>query len=231
MSDHHANGSAPATSERLSLMNYAPPIVLGVALTFLSSWLGLVLAPLVQIGDQGPIPTLEGGLDQYPNPSVGRLELGRQVYIENGCLYCHSQQIRPEPFGADIARGWGPRRTTPTDYIYDKPHLLGTSRTGPDLTNIGARQPSAEWHHRHLYWPPSTSPGSIMPSFRFLYETRKIVGEPSDRRIVDFEGVPEHLQPPPGYQIIPSEKATALVAYLISLDRTQDLPVAGAPTP
>ena len=88
---------------------------------------------------------------------------GRQVYISNGCVYCHSQQPRDRNLGPDAERGWG-RASVPGDYFYDKPHLLGSMRTGPDLFNIGARQPSKDWHLGHLYQPRAFVPGSIMPS-------------------------------------------------------------------
>ena len=126
----------------------------------------------------------------YPIPLVGLAALGEQVYARNGCIYCHSQQVRPEGFGADFERGWGPRRTVARDYLYNRRVMLGTMRTGPDLANIGARQPSKSWHHLHLYNPQITSPGSIMPPFAFLYEERPIVGEPS----VDALDLPPDLR-------------------------------------
>jgi cytochrome c oxidase cbb3-type subunit 2 len=96
---------------------------------------------------------------------------GREVYIANGCVYCHSQQPRPKAFAPDFSRGWG-RATVAGDYAYDQPHLLGTMRTGPDLMNIGVRQPSEQWHLGHLYQPRAYMPGSIMPSYPFLFETQ-----------------------------------------------------------
>ena len=96
---------------------------------------------------------------------------GREVYIANGCVYCHTQQPRAQGFGPDLARGWGgpPLQAT---MPYDKPHLLGTMRTGPDLMNIGVRQPSEQWHLGHLYQPRAYVPGSIMPSFPYLFEVK-----------------------------------------------------------
>ena len=84
---------------------------------------------------------------------------GRQVYIANGCVYCHSQQPRDIKQAPDASRGWG-RASIAADYAYDTPHLLGTMRTGPDLLNIGARQPSKDWHLGHLY-QPLDDPGLI----------------------------------------------------------------------
>ena len=108
---------------------------------------------------------------RLPNPVAGRT-----VYQANGCVYCHSQQVRSQHFanGADIARGWGQRRTVSRDYIYDRPVMLGTMRTGPDLAAVGERIASPSWHHEHLFNPRSKSDWSIMPSFSFLYERRPI---------------------------------------------------------
>jgi cytochrome c oxidase cbb3-type subunit 2 len=145
-----------------------------------------------------------------------------EIYRANGCIYCHSQQIRPEGYGADILRNWGQRRTVARDYLYDKPVMLGTMRTGPDLTNIGLRQTSAEWHLRHLYNPRITSPGSIMPPFPFLFEKRKIGLRPSPDAL-KLTGV---FAPEPGYEIVPRPEATALVQYLLSLKANTPLPEA-----
>jgi cytochrome c oxidase cbb3-type subunit II len=214
-------------------------IFLGVLLTFTSSWLGLVLLPLLpensripflsqmRIQNQEPFIEDKGGASSsYPQPLGGAALNGRRVYQKNGCIYCHSQQIRAESFGnnSDIKRGWATRRTVPRDYAYDQPIMLGTMRTGPDLANIGAgpgkdcRWYAADWHHKHLYNPRMMTPGSIMPPFRFLYEKRKIVGEPAADALAftgDWAGELE-----PGFEVVPTDEAKDLVAYLLSLDRT-----------
>ena len=97
--------------------------------------------------------------------------------------------------------------------------LLGTMRTGPDLTNIGARQPSESWHYAHLYNPQITSEGSIMPPYPYLFQKRKISGSPA----ADALELPADVAPEPGYEIVPTDRARALVAYLKSLDRTYDV--------
>ncbi|MBN9592043.1 MAG: cbb3-type cytochrome c oxidase subunit II, partial [Alphaproteobacteria bacterium] len=73
---------------------------------------------------------------------------GRAIYVANGCSYCHTQQVRP--LAQDKVFG---RPSAPGDFAYQTPELLGSERTGPDLTNIGARQPSAVWQYIHLYNP------------------------------------------------------------------------------
>lgn len=135
---------------------------------------------------------------------------GRELYVEYGCIYCHSQQVRDPVAGADASFGWG-RPSLPSDYIYDKPHLLGTSRTGPDLSNIGSRQPSREWHHLHLNAPRELVEWSIMPSFPFLYGQVSATEKPAENAIELGQGE--------GRWLVPSEEAEALVEYLLSLKR------------
>lgn len=200
-------------------MNYATWVFVGVFLTFLSSWLGLVFFPDLQLKD------LQAYVDEttreiHPSPISGLAQRGRDIYVAEGCTYCHSQQIRGGNYNADLQRGWGVRRSHPVDYIYDNPQLLGTMRTGPDLANIGLRQPSAEWHYLHLYAPEITSPDSIMPPYRYFFEKRKIVGEPSPEALpLEDEWAPEE-----GYEIVPTRDARALVAYLLSLDQSYEIP-------
>src|SRR5437870_13506645 len=69
---------------------------------------------------------------------------GARVYAANGCVYCHSQQVRPEYGGSDIERKWGDRRSAPRDYIFEPIVFLGKKRTGPDLANAGHRPPVQE---------------------------------------------------------------------------------------
>jgi len=202
-------------------MNYGPLIFLGAFLTIAASWCGLVLVPQLQFGRQEPIKIEETG-ETYPQRRPGQAEQGREVYRANGCLYCHSQQVRPEGFGADIARNWGRRRTVTRDYLYDKPVMLGTMRTGPDLSNIGVRQTSPAWHYLHLYNPQITSKGSIMPPFPFLFEKHKIGPTPSPEALA----LPPELKIEPGYEVVPTRDAKTLVEYLLSLKAIAPLPEA-----
>lgn len=144
------------------------------------------------------------------SPYSERQLLGRQVYIEYGCLNCHSQQVRDPAVGADVHFGWG-RASLPSDYIYDRPHLMGTSRTGPDLSNIGSRQPSSDWHHLHLYNPRLLVSWSTMPGFSFLYQFHSGKEPP----VADALKLPESDS---GW-IVPSQEARDLVDYLSSLKR------------
>lgn len=172
----------------------------------------LVVLPYMQVHDAAPLPGLK--------PYTSAQQRGRDVYIANGCVYCHSQQPRAKAFAPDFSRGWG-RATVAGDYAYDQPHLLGTMRTGPDLMNIGVRQPSEAWHLGHLYQPRAYVPGSIMPSYPFLFEL-KAKAEKGDVVVNLPAGVA-----PAGQIVVARPEAEDLVSYLLSLDRSY--PVLAAP--
>lgn len=87
---------------------------------------------------------------------------GRSIYIANGCVYCHSQSIRSVDWGLGAER-----IAQAGDYIQDKPILLGSERTGPDLSQEGGEHPD-DWHLAHFINPRYTRPLSIMPAFAFL---------------------------------------------------------------
>jgi cbb3-type cytochrome oxidase cytochrome c subunit len=116
------------------------PLFLGIFGTFAFSWVGLTVLPNWQIGHLNP-QSDEEGTDIYPQPQSGMFERGAHVYAANGCVYCHSQQVRPEYAGADIERGWGNRRSAPRDYIFERQVFLAKMRMGQDIANIGARAP------------------------------------------------------------------------------------------
>ncbi len=177
----------------------------GVLATVVLGWAALVGIPDVMISEIQP----PEGLQRYTEEQL----YGRSIYIREGCLYCHSQQVRPEGFGADQARFWG-RPSVPADYVFDKPHLLGTMRTGPDLMNIAVRQPSEDWHLLHLYNPRLVVPGSIMPPYPWLFEEKLSAG-PNDKVLA----LPDSLVPK-GKVVVAGRDARALTAYLLSLDRS-----------
>jgi cytochrome c oxidase cbb3-type subunit 2 len=206
-------------------MNKFRYIFIGFMLTFFSSWVGLVILPVWGLGNFQQVPDPETG-EMIP-PVLNSLEKeGRAVYIANGCIYCHSQQVHPARVRTDIARGWGERRTVARDYMNQEIVQMGTMRTGPDLANIGVRNPSETWHLLHLYNPQITSTGSIMPPFRYLFEVEK--ADPESPRD-DALKMPDQFGPGPEYEVIPGEEVRALVAYLQSLKLSSyDVPEAAA---
>lgn len=187
-------------------MNKLATIVVGAGGILGATALLIVVEPYVQLHRIQP----EDGLKPYTEEQAR----GRELYVSLGCSYCHSQQPRDPAYAPDGARGWG-RPSTPGDYAYDYPHQLGTMRTGPDLFNIGARQPSQDWHLVHLWDPRAVVPGSVMPNYPFLFE-RKAAAGPGDVVV----SLPPDRAPPGGGVVVAKRQALDLVAYLRALDHT-----------
>lgn len=169
------------------------------------------LAQIVPLFFQHSTTTPVDGLKPY---TALQLE-GRDIYIREGCVGCHSQMIRP--FRAETER-YG-HYSVAGEFVYDRPFLWGSKRTGPDLHRVGGRY-SDEWHRVHLTNPRDVVPESIMPSYPWLDEnpldgsdiqtkmkTLVILGHPySDAEI---EAAPAALEG--------KTELDAVVAYLQSL--------------
>lgn len=98
-------------------------------------------------------------------PSLSYSQEGRQVYIQEGCINCHSQYVRPNSEDVEM---WGPV-VAKEKILADIPPLIGNRRLGPDLLNVGNRR-SPEWLELHMIYPQELSPGSRMPSYKYLFE-------------------------------------------------------------
>ena len=151
---------------RLAGESYHPwlerrPIRLMILATFAILIGGIVqIVPTIMV--KSNIPTISEVKPYTP------LELeGRDIYIREGCVSCHSQMIRP--FRSEVVR-YGPYSRA-GEYVYDHPFLWGSKRTGPDLLRVGKKY-SDSWHLNHMYDPQSTSPGSIMPAYPWLIYNR-----------------------------------------------------------
>jgi cytochrome c oxidase cbb3-type subunit 2 len=182
-------------------------LVSGAMVTLSLATAAMIIVPFLQLKDEPAPPALK--------PYTSQELRGRAVYMANGCIACHTQQ--PSTTGAGIAdarRGWG-RASVAGDYHYDEPPLLGTMRTGPDLFNIGVRQPSADWHLGHLFQPRAYVAGSVMPAYRFLFEVK---GEGSPAKTERLVALPRGTVPL-GKVLIARPEALDLVAYLQSLKR------------
>lgn len=217
-------------------MNRSLPLFSWIIISFALSCYALVIIPQQQIGGLQPSFTDEEGkiTDIYPVENRGVVDAGREVYKSEGCVYCHSQQVRDVQNGTDLERGWGERRSVARDYIFEQPPFLGSSRLGPDLANVGSakwrneapddpRKPAKRdraWHLLHLYAPTTVITESNMPPYRYLFERRKISGQ----RSVDALQLTGRDAPEEGYEIVPKQKAKDLVGYLLSLDRSHPLP-------
>jgi cytochrome c oxidase cbb3-type subunit 2 len=217
-------------------MKHFPVLLFGIFIILVSSFLGLISTSLNQLGnlkqsteslelnDAGELILVEGD-PLYPMKLSGLSEQGRMEYIQLGCISCHSQQVRREELGKDLERDFGQRVSVPRDYIMQSKVLLGYSRLGPDLSNVGARIKDFNWHLLHLYNPQLTSPGSLMPPFPFLFEAVEISETTAtDSALVFPEGNP--YTPKEGIAIIPTKRAIALVEYLLNLDIYYSLPEA-----
>lgn len=210
-----------------------PGLIFGILLTFATAWIGVVAYSFVQLGQLQPITNADTG-DILPPPLSGPAVVGQRVYAANGCVYCHSQQVRPGYVATDVVKTVdqegkqiaGVRRTVARDYLRDKTAFLGTQRIGPDLTNFGLKEFYAKNEnavHQLLYEPSQMNSNSIMPSHRYLYKMQKIVGQQSANAVLGLSG--PHA-PSPGFEVVPTSEAQALVSYLLSLKRNYPLPEA-----
>lgn len=170
------------------------------------------------------LPAINNEKNNAPLPGAQILSAdalaGKAIFISNGCVACHTQQVR----NVDMDKVWGARPGMAADYALNErtdfwrntATLMGTERTGPDLTNIGSRQPSAEWNFVHLFNPRIVVKESIMPAYPWLFEKKNkpaksdvIVNVPKEY-LNGFEG-----------KIIATKEAKQLVAYLQSLKQTK----------
>jgi len=214
-------------------MNRTSYLLAGIIGSFALSVYMLVIVPQQQLGSMQPQFQEEDGkiIDIYPVENAGVVKAGRAVYASEGCMYCHSQQIRDEQNGLDVERSWGTRRTVARDYLFDNPPYLGSMRLGPDLSNVGwskwrneaenedpQHKPAkrdAAWQLLHLYNPRVIVKDSNMPPYRYLFKKQKIGGQ----RSADALDVPVEN----GFEIVPTADAKNLVGYLLSLDKSHPL--------
>lgn len=169
------------------------------------------------------LPAINNQKNNAPLPNATPLSAdavaGKNSFIANGCVACHTQQVR----NIDMDKMWGTRPgiaadyagITRTDFWRNTATLMGTERTGPDLTNIGNRQPSLAWNLLHLYQPRAVVDKSIMPSYKWLFEVKNEVGKDEVEVIV-----PDQFRKKITGKIVATQEALQLVAYLQSLKQT-----------
>ena len=196
-------------------------IFTGAFATLALSWAGVVLTAHHQLGS---LTQYKDPVDDalYPQPLTGLADQGRQVYQDLGCVSCHTQQVRRDGFGSDITRKWGTRQSVARDYIREKTVLIGSSRIGPDLRNVGARIPEADYFYKLLSTPEATIGGAPiahgMPAYPFLFEERPVGSVQSSHKSIKVLA--------DGKELVPTRRAQALVAYLLSLKDTYEYPEA-----
>lgn len=167
-------------------------------LGFLILTLLVAILPALEVREIAPLPGA-------PTPTAEE-ERGRGLYVKEGCASCHTRFVRD----LSLDRPYG-RPSQAADYAGEAQPLLGSERTGPDLANVGARQPSDAWHLIHLYDPRAVVPQSIMPAYRWYFEVW-------DQATTEDVAVPV----PPGFApagkvVVAKPEAIALVRYLQSL--------------
>jgi cytochrome c oxidase cbb3-type subunit 2 len=122
----------------------------------------IIFAPVLFISVVLPWLTISEEPSEIFRPRSALEQEGRRLYISSGCTYCHTQFVR------NIDWGLGAERIARSgDYVGEQPHLLGTERTGPDLSQAGGEHPD-DWHFAHYINPRFVRPESIMPSFEYL---------------------------------------------------------------
>ncbi len=139
-------------------MRMTPSVILGGVLALLAA----IVATVVYF----PAVQQDGTPSEIYRERTAEEEAGRRIYLQNGCVYCHSQAIRA--FDWDMG---SERIAQAGDYIADEPIQLGSQRTGPDLSQAGGEHPD-DWHIAHFVNPRYTRPSSIMPPFAWLGEDR-----------------------------------------------------------
>ena len=204
-------------------MNNLAKFIVGIFLTLGIAWLAFVVGARSQYGDLSPTAsvleddgTVAEDAELFPVALPGIAQQGAKEYASLGCVTCHTQQVRRVETGFDVERGWGLRPSVPRDYVLQKHVLLGNSRIGPDLANLGLRDYSDEWLHQHIFEPQSLVPTSLCPPSPFLYTE---VGEESESliTITNEEDASDRY-------IKPTIRADRLVAYLQSLKQDYELP-------
>lgn len=179
----------------------------------------VVLTMLVAI-----MPAISNQNNNSPLPTEEALSeaalAGKALYVANGCVACHTQQVR----NLDMDKVWGKRPSIAADYADERrtdlwrntATLMGTERTGPDLTDVGNRQPSAEWNLLHLYQPRAVVAESIMPAYPWLFEEKAEL-EDGDVEVL----VPDAFRKGVKGKIVATQDALNLVAYLQSLKQAE----------
>ena len=169
------------------------------------------------------MPALQNQKNNAPLPGSvplsGDALAGKSVYVAEGCVGCHTQQVR----NVEMDKVFGSRPGMAADYAHltrmnvwqNTSTVMGTERTGPDLTNVGARQPSKDWNLMHLFNPRSVVPQSIMPSYEWLFEIKD-----SALKTDVVVNVPKVFLNGRTGVVVAKKEALQLFAYILTLKQT-----------
>jgi cytochrome c oxidase cbb3-type subunit I/II len=220
-----------------------PSVGLMAALTTVVISIG-ALVEIVPMFTRGAGPDTAVAIAPYTALEVA----GRDLYVREGCMACHSQMVRP--MRSETMR-YGGEWSRANEYQWDRPFLLGSRRIGPDLHRVGGKYPDV-WHYEHMRDPRSTSPGSVMPKYPWLHEQSL---DPADveasMRALAAVGTPyseEQLSAVPAailsegqpivdrlaagnVQSAPDREIVALISYLQRLGDDRPAPLAQGGTP
>ncbi|MEQ9117104.1 cytochrome-c oxidase, cbb3-type subunit I [Fulvivirga sp.] len=200
--------------------------ILFTVLTVIAIVIGGVIEMVPTFLIKSNVPTIESVKPYTP------LELhGRDLYIREGCVSCHSQMVRP--FRSETER-YG-EYSKAGEFVYDHPFLWGSKRTGPDLHRVGAKYPDS-WHYYHMLDPSSVSAGSIMPAYPWLFESTidksqtaaminalRTIGVPyeegydqtaNDDLDKQAKEIAARLKAEDNIEVVPETEIVALIAYL-----------------
>ncbi|MTI37985.1 cytochrome-c oxidase, cbb3-type subunit I, partial [Fulvivirga lutimaris] len=214
----------PAGGHWHSVLERKP--VLFTVLTVVAILIGGVIEMVPTFLIKSNVPTIESVKPYTP------LELhGRDLYIREGCVSCHSQMVRP--FRSETER-YG-EYSKAGEFVYDHPFLWGSKRTGPDLHRVGAKYPDS-WHYYHMLDPSSVSAGSIMPAYPWLFESTidksqtaaminalRTIGVPyeegydqtaNDDLDKQAKEIAARLKAEDNIDVVPETEIVALIAYL-----------------
>ncbi|MDA7935964.1 hypothetical protein N9134_00710 [Akkermansiaceae bacterium] len=227
--------------------------IFGLLLSFGLPWLLAIVVPYSSMRNLDPVryegAEIDGADGLYLPKRSGRIKEGSEIYGAEGCYYCHTQLVRPTYAGSDLWRpDWGGlkksadnlvdtrRETLATDYQFEKIAHIGVMRVGHDLSNLGRRLDfhlkgnvltPEDWLYLHLYNPRDTVPyrvgsqdikeNSTCPSKGGLFKE-------VSKNIAGADAL--HVDAPAGQAIVPTDRARALVSYLISLKKdTMNQPI------
>ncbi|HTO15289.1 MAG TPA: cbb3-type cytochrome c oxidase subunit II [Edaphocola sp.] len=186
-------------------------LVITSAIVYIGLSTLIAIIPAFKMQEAMPLPSMKAMTPQEMS--------GLKMYTAENCMACHTQQVR----NIEMDKMWGDRPSVAADYYYSKkrldvwrqsPSLLGSERTGPDLTNIGKRQSGKDWHLLHLYNPRIVVKESIMPGFPWLFVEKDSTQIKKGEVVVP---VPAEFLKHKDKKIVATTKALDLVAYLISL--------------
>lgn len=171
----------------------------------------IAILPAMKMQEVQPLPEME----ELSSEEIK----GLQIYVSENCMSCHTQQVR----NIEMDQVWGQRPSLASDYYFSKkrrdiwrqsPSLLGSERTGPDLTEVGKRQPGKEWHLLHLFNPRIVVKESIMPGYPWLFEEKSTAMLTEKDVLVPVS--PDLLENP-DHKLVAKPEALALITYLQSL--------------